>query len=132
MADLGGLALSPAGFAVQNAPVLAHRRPCLMRKPVPAPIPLRRHSTRIDFRFWVLPYISVLVLFPALATDTLKPLLRVARSGQVCIYWLWRHCSFCRDCLWRERTSIYPWCSPCFACDALSRLTGDALLAPLT
>jgi hypothetical protein len=39
---------SPAGFAVQNAPVLAPRR---------------------LFRFWVLPYISVLVLFPALATD---------------------------------------------------------------
>lgn len=55
---------SPAGFAVQNAPVLAPRRPCLMRKPVPAPIPLQRHSTRIDFQFWVLPYISVLVLFP--------------------------------------------------------------------
>src|SRR5205085_5744189 len=33
----------------------------------------------------------------------------VARSRQVCIYWLWKHCLFCRDCLWRERTSIYSW-----------------------
>jgi hypothetical protein len=40
---------------------------------------------------------------------------------------LWKHCLFCRDCLWRERTSIYSWRSPCFAGDALSRLTGDDL-----
>ena len=31
----------------------------------------------------------------------------VTRSRQVCIYWLWKHCLFCRDCLWRGKTSIY-------------------------
>src|SRR2546421_12658368 len=50
----------------------------------------------------------------------------VARSRQVCIYWLWKHCLFCRDCLWRERTSIYSWRLPWFAGNALYRLTGDA------
>src|SRR5271154_1611888 len=29
----------------------------------------------------------------------------IARSRQVCIYWLWKHCLFCRDCLWRGKTS---------------------------
>src|SRR5271154_669989 len=52
--------------------------------------------------------------------------LPVARSRQVCIYWLWKHCLFCRDCLWRERTSIYSWRLPWFAGNALYRLTGDA------
>src|ERR1700733_5681510 len=41
-------------------------------------------------------------------------------------YRLWKHYFFCRDCLWGERTSIYSWYLTCFACDALSRLTGDA------
>ena len=31
----------------------------------------------------------------------------VARSRQVCIYWLWKHYLFCRDCVWREKRSIY-------------------------
>jgi hypothetical protein len=31
----------------------------------------------------------------------------VAFSRQVCIYWLWKHCLFRRDCLWRERRTIY-------------------------
>src|SRR5271155_1917711 len=52
----------------------------------------------------------------------------VARSRQVCMKWLWKHCLFCRDCLWRERTSIYSWRLPRFAGDARSRLTGDAPL----
>ena len=39
------------------------------------------------------------------------------------------NCLFYQDCLWRERTSIYSWYLPCFAGDALSRLTGDARLA---
>jgi hypothetical protein len=39
------------------------------------------------------------------------------------------NCLFYQDCLLRERTSIYSWYLPCFAGDALSRLTGDARLA---
>jgi hypothetical protein len=44
---------------------------------------------------------------------------------------LWKHCLFCRDCLWRERISIYSWRSPCFAGDALPCLTGDHSVASL-
>jgi hypothetical protein len=36
-----------------------------------------------------------------------------------------KHCLFCRKCL-RGKTSIYTWCSSCFAGNALSCLTGDA------
>ena len=31
----------------------------------------------------------------------------VARSRQVCIYWLWKRYLFYRDCLWRGKISIY-------------------------
>jgi hypothetical protein len=49
------------------------------------------------------------------------------------------NCLFRRDCLWRERTSIYSWCTPCFGGDAPSphcrrpaRPVNDAQLAPWT
>jgi hypothetical protein len=31
----------------------------------------------------------------------------VARSRQVCIYWLWKHCLFCRDCLREKEIYIH-------------------------
>ena len=49
----------------------------------------------------------------------------VLRAADRYAYRLWKHCLFCRDCLWREGMSIYSWRLPCFGGDALSRLTGD-------
>ena len=60
--------------------------------------------------------------------ERLSTLLRAADRYA---YTLWKHCLFCRDCLWRERTSIYSWRSPCFAGDALPCLTGDHSVASL-
>jgi len=64
--------------------------------------------------------------------------LSVGRSRQVCIYWSWRHCLFCRDCLWREGHLYTPDAHPAllatprrFTGDALACLTSDALLALL-
>src|SRR5271163_3053689 len=34
-------------------------------------------------------------------------ILYVARSRQVCIYWLWKHCLFCRDCLREKEIYIH-------------------------
>jgi hypothetical protein len=53
------------------------------------------------------------------------------RAADRYAYRLWKHCLFCRDCLWREGTSIYSWPLPCFGGDALSRLTGDHPVASL-
>jgi hypothetical protein len=44
--------------------------------------------------------------------------LRLLRAADRYADMLWKHCLFCRDCLERERTFIYSWCSPCFAGDA--------------
>ena len=33
--------------------------------------------------------------------------------------WLWKHCLFSKDCLGREKGSIYSWFPPYFASDAL-------------
>src|SRR5277367_4414880 len=35
-----------------------------------------------------------------------EKVLGVARSRQVCIEWLWKHCLFCRDCL-QEKGDLY-------------------------
>src|SRR5271154_5649489 len=54
--------------------------------------------------------------------------LPVARSRQVCIYWLWKHCLFCRDCLWGGK-EIYMLLMLALLC--WRRPVGDALHAPL-